>query len=188
MILRPSRLSTLYSYALSCTATKEGLQAQCDSLDVHLERQKLDNQEVEQRLAEARAQLMANEQQAMNVQQEARQKRAKWETNRRSAAISSLLGTMSTGSSSTGAGPGGAQGPGPVFGPGAGAGKRVQFSADIQSPSPQATSALFVESTTEYRIRSESITNKLFGAPPELNNATVRLFSLNISHECIHNA
>ena len=73
-----------------CAATKEGLQAQCDSLEVTLERLKIDNVEGHQRLAEARSHLAASERQTCGVQQEARQKRDMWERQPREARINSL--------------------------------------------------------------------------------------------------
>ena len=159
---------------------------QCTSLEAQLERQKLDNAEGEQRLAELRAQLVASERQTCSLQLEARQKRDAWEKQRREARISSLLGTMSKDSSATAGslGPGSNTGAANYFGDdafslGAGpslesasAARRVHFSAEP----PHANNSLLEVGTIEIRLRSESITNKLFGfaSEPPSDTAKVR--------------
>ena len=175
------------SYGPDCAATKEGLQAQCASLEVQLERQKLDNVEGEQRLAEARAQLATSERQTSGVQQETRQKRDTWEKQRREARISNLLGTMSKGSSSAAASQAAGTanyfgddafslGAGPSF-ESATAARRMHFSTDKGLELPRATNSLLEVRTTEIRLRSESITNRLFGSEPPNDAAKVRSLS-----------
>ena len=148
-----------------------------------LERQKLDNAEVDQRLAEARSHLAASVRQTCGMQQEARQKRDKWrcEKQRREARISSPLGTKSKFSSSSVAAGSQAQGTVTDIGDGvlsmgrtgpslksAAVARDVRFSAEAGFSPSGATNTLLEQRTNEIRLRSESITNELFGAAPKL--------------------
>ena len=135
---------------------------------MQLERQKLDNVEGEQRLAEASAQLAASERRTCGLQQEARQKRDTWEKQRREARISNLLGTMSKSSSAAAGSQANYFGDDAFsLGESASAARRVNFSTDAGLAPPRATNSLLEERTTEVRLRSESITNGLFGSAPE---------------------